>query len=245
MEIEARNDTRIQEMHLNNLLGQSTTTSIELASNPGESGEANVDGDQPTVDRLLETAERQRADLEAASARVRAAEATVGAASGGWWPQIELSANYLYNNPNSRYQPLTPEFLGSWDVGVSMSLDLWNWGATGSKVEQAKAHLRQAELNYTQLRETIVLDVNRALLNLERSKEKRKVAQLAISQAHENLRTTAEKYRAGLATSTDLLDAEVSLLQAQTQLSGVEVELALARAGLKRAVGELVQRAVQ
>jgi len=57
---------------------------------------------------------QQRPDVQAATARVRAAGAATGAARGAWWPQIDLVANYNYNNPNSRYQPITKEFLGSW-----------------------------------------------------------------------------------------------------------------------------------
>jgi outer membrane protein TolC len=161
----------------------------------------------------------------------------VSAASADWWPQIDLTANYQYNNPNSRYQPITSEFLGNWDVGVSLALDLWNWGETRSKVEQAEASRRQADIYRMQVMDNVVLEVSEAVMNLQRSKEKVAVAQLAATQADENLRATSDKYRAGLATSTELLDAEVDLYSSQVQLSGAEVEYALAHAGLTRAIG--------
>jgi len=109
--------------------------------------------------------------------------------------------------------------------------------ATKSRLEQAEAALRQAELQRTQLKENITLDVRRSALNVRRSLEKSSLAELAVSQATENLRVVADKYRSGLATSTDLLDAEVSLLQAQTQSSGAQVEFAVAQASLERALG--------
>jgi len=237
--IDARNEAELGEMTLNNLIGQPTDTRIELASRPGGPG-ASLSDLKPVVegvDTLASLAAARRRDLQAAATRVEAAHASVGAAKGGWWPQIELNANLNLNNPNTRYQPITPEFLGAWDVGVSLVLDVWNWGATKSRVEQAEAALKQAELQQIQLKENITLEVRRSSLNVRRSQEKLSLAELAVSQANENLRVTADKYRSGLATSTDLLDAEVSLLQAQTQFSGAQVDYAMAQAMLERALG--------
>lgn len=238
--IETENDARIAEMNLNNVLGQSTTTPLRLSSSPEGSeieSDSGIRSPQDSVQLLVGLAAGRRSDLQAASTRVRAAGASVTAARGGWWPQIELIANYNYNNPNTRYQPITPEFLGKWDLGIALSMDLWNWGATGSRVEQAEAALKQARLQENQLSENVSLEVHRSVLNLRRSGQKLSVARLVVDQASENLRVIGDKYKAGLATSTELLDAEVALLQAQTQLSGAHVELALARAALTRALG--------
>jgi outer membrane protein len=238
--IEVENDSRIAEMNLNNILGQPTTEPLQLTSSPDDVAAApatQIPAPADPLDSLVGTAHAQRSDLQAASTRVRAADASVSAAKGGWWPQIELNANLNYNHPNARYQPITPEFLKSWDVGVTFSMDLWNWGATKNRVEQAEAALKQAQLQQAQLSENVSLEVHRAALNLHRSGEKLTLAELAVQQATENLRVSSDKYKAGLATSTELLDAEVSLLQVQTQLSGARVELALARAALTRALG--------
>jgi len=83
----------------------------------------------------------------------------------------------------------------------------------------------------------VVLEVSRATLNFRKSRQKLTVADLAVAQAAENLRILSDKYRTGLATSTELLDAEVALVSAQTQQSGAQVEMAVARAMLTRALG--------
>lgn len=238
--IEVENDGSIAEMNLNNILGQPATAPLQLVSGPEEFAvssdlESHASGD--SVLAIAGSAMRLRSDVQAATTRVKAADATVTAARGGWWPQIEVNANFNYNNPNARYQPITPEFLGKWDVGLSISMDLWNWGATKSRVESAEATLKQAMLQEAQLAENVSLEVHRSALNLRRSRQKLGVAQLAVEQAGENLRVVSDKYRSGLATSTELLDAEVALLHSQTQLSGARVELALFRAALVRAVG--------
>jgi outer membrane protein TolC len=60
-----------------------------------------------------------------------------------------------------------------------------------------------------------------------------------VSQAEENVRIISEKYRAGLATSSELLDASVALLQAKTSYTGALAEEETARARLARALGTL------
>ena len=235
--LEARDAARLAEMDLNILLGLPQDTPIGLASRPAEAiQEDTLSGDIDLAD-LIDDAAVQRSDIEAASLRVASAEAGIRAARGAWWPQIELSANYLYNNPNSRYQPITPEFLGSWDVGVSFAFELWNWGATGSRVEQAEAAMRQAKLAEQELRDHLSREVHGAVLAVQRAREKIALATLVLSQARENLRAETDRFATGLASSTDLLDAEVSLVNAETQSSGAEVEYALSVAALRRALG--------
>jgi outer membrane protein TolC len=48
---------------------------------------------------------------------------------------------------------------------------------------------------------------------------------------------SSDRYRNGLATSSDLLDAEVALVQARTSLTGAQVDYALAKSRLEHAVG--------
>ena len=239
-ELEAKNDAWLAMMNLNNVMGEPAHAPLELASRPEDVLRPDTTSNAPPArppDELVGLALQQRPDVQAATTRVRAAGAATGVARGAWWPQIDLVANYNYNNPNSRYQPITKEFLGSWDVGLTFAFDLWNWGATSSRVEQAEATLRQSELQQRQMEENVVLEVSRATLNFRKSRQKLTVADLAVAQAAENLRILSDKYRTGLATSTELLDAEVALVSAQTQQSGAQVEMAVARAMLTRAMG--------
>jgi outer membrane protein len=169
--------------------------------------------------------------------RIEALKAGVTAAQGSWWPQIFLTGNYYYSRPNSRILPTKDEFIHTWDLGVQLQFDVWNWFATKFQSDQAKAALRQNELMYGQMKDNVSLEVKRYDLAVSRAAEKIEVANLAIDQAEENARTTSDKFKNGLATSLDLLDADVALLQARTNYTGALVEYELARARLKRAIG--------
>jgi len=239
-QIDARNDVLLARMMLNNAMGRPLSAPLVPASAPEDATAADtlmvlVDLRQDSV--LARYAQRERRDLQASGVLAEAARTSASAARGGYWPQIQLYANYAYLHPNQRYQPVIPEFLGSWDVGVNLSFDVWNWGRTARQAEQADAGVRQAEEFYAQLRDDVALEVHRAALAVRRGREKLGVAELGVEQAEENRRMSSDRYKNGLATSSDLLDAEVALVQARTSRTGAQVEYALAKSRLEHAVG--------
>jgi outer membrane protein len=83
------------------------------------------------------------------------------------------------------------------------------------------------------------LEVTQSALNFHQAKQRIRLSQLGVEQANENYRVTAEKFKAGLTTNSELLDAEVSLLQAKLQLTQSRVEYELAEARLEKAIGSL------
>ncbi|TLY29328.1 MAG: TolC family protein [Ignavibacteria bacterium] len=233
---DAKNDAEVAAMNLNIVINNPLDSSIELASSPGDTSERPVEG---SPDNLTRKALEARADLQAMQARLQASEAAVSAADGSHWPQVFLSGNFYYNRPNLRYQPTRNEFKSTWDVGVAVEFDLWNWGATSSRAGEARAAATQTRLLYEQMKDNIGLEIRRNYLAAERGREKVKIATLAIDQAEENARTTRDKFRNGLATSTDLVDAGAAVLQARTNFAAALVDRELANARLEKSVGEL------
>ena len=237
-QIDAANDVDVAMMSLNNVMGQDVGTEIQLTSAPAVVvREDSPSGQAPPPAQLVASAMQKRPDLLAMESRVRAAEAGVTAAKGGWWPQIGLMANYYYNRPNQRYIPAMDEFKGTWEVGIGVQFDIWNWGATLFQTEQAQSQLHQTEYALAQMKDNATLEIKRYTLGVERAAKRIDVAREAISQAEENSRSTNEKYRNGVATSTDLLDASVAVLQARTSYTGALVEHEIAVARLNKALG--------
>jgi len=77
-------------------------------------------------------------------------------------------------------------------------------------------------------------------LNLLKTEEKVKVNKIALEQASENYRITAEKYNLQLASSTDLIDAETLKLQAETNLKTAEVDFQIAKVRLSKSLGRRI-----
>ncbi len=236
-EIDATNDVRVAMMNLNKLLGRALNTELIPGTMPGHRPGRELAG-ETEIGEMVSHAKNSRSEVLAFNSRLQANEATITAAQGSWWPQIFLSGNWYYSKPNPRYLPTRDEFLNTWDVGVVLQFDLWNWGATSFQVEQAKAQLNRTQAYSDLLKTNIEVEVTQSQLRLQQSEHKIEVAEKAVQSAEENARSINDKYKNGLATSSDVVDAEVALLQSQTSLSGALVEHQLSLARLKKAVGK-------
>ena len=232
-QIDAKNNVQLAMYMLNNTLGLPLQTEIELASTINI-----IDRDWAPADQLITSAFEKRPEMLGMNARVKASEAGLTSARGGWWPQIYLVGNYDYNRPNQRYFPATDDFKDSWDVSVAVSFDLWNWNQTGHQTTQAQAQLAQAQEGLSMTKDGITLEVTQSYLNIQKAKERKIVSEQGVNQAEENYRMTDGVYKQGLAANSELLDAEVALLQAKLNLTQSLVDYELAIAQLSKAIGE-------
>jgi outer membrane protein len=170
--------------------------------------------------------------------RLEMSTASITAAKSGWYPQIFLAANYDYARPNQRIFPVQDRWDGTWDVGVTLQWNIWDWMATHHQTVQAQAALRQAEAGFAQMNDAVALDVAQQYYNAQTAKEKVEVTFEGMEQAQESYRMTSEKFKNGMTSNTDLLDAEMALLQAKLLHTQAVVDCTLALARLKKATGE-------
>lgn len=232
-QIDMKNNVQLAEISLNSAIGLPLETEFELTSATAHEPKQFAD-----LNTLVHHALEKRPDIQSMDFRVKAGDAAVSLAQSTWWPQIYVVGNYLSARPNQRIFPTQDVFKDTWDVGVVVSFDVWNWGTTIHQTDQARAQLALTVDGYAQLRDAVVLDVTRNYLNLGRAKERISVAEQGVKQAEENYRVTNEKFKQGIGTNSDLLDAEVALLQARTNFTQAIVDFQLAQASLERALGE-------
>ena len=232
-QIDAHNNAQLARIMLNNVIGLPLNTDIQLTTNIIHEHTVFKD-----LGSLIQQGQERRSEIKSMEYRVQAGDAAVSFAQSGWWPQMYLVGNYVTARPNQRIFPSQDVFKDTWDVGVSVSFDLWNWGTTVRQTDQARAQLAQVKDGLGQLRDGVALEVTRDFLNLTRAKERISVAEQGVRQAEENYRVTSGKFKQGLALNSDLLDSEVALLQAKTNYTQAVADYELAEASLERSIGE-------
>lgn len=232
-QIDAKNGVKLSMYVLNNTLGLPLGTEIELASTIHVS-----DRSWDTVDQLVKNAFEKRPEVLGMNARVKAGESGLTSARGGWWPQIYLVGNYNYLRPNQRYFPTIDKFKETWDVTVSLTFDVWNWLQTNYQSTQAQAQLAQAQEGLSVTKDGVMLEVTQNYLSVNQAKQRKAVSEQGVKQAEENYRIMDDKYKKGLAPNSELLDAEVALLQAKLNLTQSLVDYELSMARLSKAIGE-------
>lgn len=232
LQSDAENNVRIAMISFDSTIGLPLETEIAVASTLTPRNK-----EFPELDRLLATAFTERPDVQSMQWRVKAAESGITAARSGWMPQLYLVGNYYYSRPNPRIFPAQDIFKDSWDIGVNLQFDIWNNLTTVHQTDEAKAQYAQTEDSYAMLKDGITLEVTQSYLNFSQAKKRIDLAQLSVDQADENLRVTREKFKAELTTNSELLDAEVAVLQAKVQFVQSLADYELAEARLEKVIG--------
>jgi outer membrane protein TolC len=212
----------------------------ELARLMGVPVDADFDVDatlEPPPPQAGTPAPAIRADRLAQALRADAAAARVDAARAENKPTLNVAGGFDVARPNPRIFPRQDVWDDSWDVGVNFTWTLWNGGRTGASVAEA-SHQREAALErLAELDSQIALEVRQRRLDAESARAQVTTAEAGLRSAAEARRVVAERFGAGVATSTDLLDAQVDQLEAELDRTRALANVKLADARLARALG--------
>ncbi len=178
-----------------------------------------------------------RPERTALAARVEAARAAVERERAEFKPVISAGAGFDYSRPNMLYLPPVDEFNDTWDVSLNLTYRFWDGGKRRARVEQAEGEAEAAAWRLESLDLTIREQVTATWRELEAARAALPVAGTGFASAEENRKVAGDRYREGLLASSELLDAEVALLQAGLTRTVAEVQVQLGRARLDRALG--------
>lgn len=232
-QVDAENAVKLSTVALNNVIGIPLDTHIEISS---EANKAGYSAGQLIT--LINEAIERRPELKAADSRIKAGEAGVTLAKSSWYPQISLYGNYYYSKPNQRILPTQNRFDATWDAGVNISMNVWDWFTTKHQTDQAEAQLAQAVDGFGLIKDGITMEVTQNYLNVNQAERKISIAKLSVEQAEENLRVTSQKFKNGLTTSSELIDAETALIGSRTNYTTSLVDYELAKAKLEKSIGK-------
>jgi len=229
--LDSDNNINVAMLSLNNILGIPLSTNLQ----PKEKVELNK-YDIPNLNELIRKSKQNRSDLKSLDFRIKSNESNIKMIKSGWYPQLSFNANYLFANPNSRIFPSQAKFNGTWDVGVTLTYDIWNWKLTSYQTSQAERTLEQTILSKELTENNIEFEVNQYYKSFLSVSEKLRLTKETVEQAQENYRITAEKFKSGLVLNSDVIDAETSLLSAEINNITAIVDYYIAIARLEKSI---------
>ncbi len=232
-QIDTRNSVKMAEINLDNIIGIPLSTEVDIQKNVNTQKEETPED----LDILIKKAMGNRPELKAMRYKVDASKSGITLAESNRYPQVFLAGNYYYSKPNQRILPTRNEFYGTWDVSVGLSFDIWNWGKTGDQTDRAEAQYEESKDGLASLKDALTLEVTQDYYNLIKAKEKTLVAEQSVNQAEENYRVTDDRFKQGLTLNSELLDAEVALMQSKTNYAQSIVDYELAQAKLAKSTG--------
>ena len=229
--VDAQNNIQLATVNMDLMLGLPETTTFSL-----DSSSISQPGDIKTITEYEQLATQSRSDVQALSYRQKSADAAIKIAKGDYYPSLALTGGYVAAD--------IPGFLtvtNAVTFGVGVKYDIASLWKTKSKVQQAQARAQQVMVNEDILNDNIHLSINQAYQNYLSDIKKIEVNKKAAEQAAENYRISKNKYENSLLLLTDLLEADVSQLQAKLDLSISKADVVLAYYTLQQTAGLLNQ----
>ena len=162
------------------------------------------------VTRTFDDALKNRKDLEAFEFINKAAQNNVAIAKSACFPQIALKAGYA-----SLQLQNVVTVSNAVNFGLGFNYDLSSILKVGSQVKVAKNKLSETKQSQEILSENIKVQVQNSYENYSLTLKQNAVYAEAVGQASENYRIVKDKYDNGLATTNDLLEADVEQLNSK------------------------------
>jgi outer membrane protein len=231
--IEASNLAAVTEADLVRLIGAGDGAAISLDAALEEPATAQA-ADPATLLIQARAGRPERAGLQM---HTRAADERQAAALAGRLPTVAFITGFDYARPNPRIFPRAEEWRRSWDVGANLSWTAWDGGRTRAEVAEAASLAQATRERLAEFDTTLAVEVRQRTLDLESARAQIAAAAEGVRAATEARRVVQERFAAGVATSTDLLDAQVALLQAELDRTRALANTRLASARLDRSLG--------
>ena len=204
--VKAQNSANLAEASLNQVIAYPAQTAINTAEHDLQYKPYNITLEQAKAYALL-----HRSALVKSALDVKSAEEAVKSAKSGYLPTIAVKAGRGYADPDGYFGTSTK----SWSVGATASWSLWDGGATQNAIKKANAQLEQAKEANLATVDAVLLAVQKAYLNLRSAEQTIQSTQTAVAQGQESFRIATLRYRAGVGTNLDVLDAETKLTDAR------------------------------
>ncbi|KPJ48809.1 hypothetical protein AMJ40_06855 [candidate division TA06 bacterium DG_26] len=171
----------------------------------------------PSFESVLELAHLRSPELRRAEASLRLTKTDLYASYGSYLPKLSLSASYGYEG--SRLIPITESWdtgRKDWRLGFDISLPIFTGFQRILATNKAKAEFRSAEYYLKIVERNLALELKNCYLDIGESRERLRLAEETLEFAEESYEAAKERYDLGAAPILELIDAELSLVKAES-----------------------------
>ena len=200
----ARQQSQLAQSQLQVLLGWPRSQAVETLPLPEVGDQVPSEPDQAVTVALS-----RRAEIQAIDYAVQAAEAKVHLEESQTNPTLGLQTRYDQRNAT------TFQTSNHWSVGVEMRWPLFDGGLAEARSRQAEAVVLQLREGKRELERQVRLEVEEALVRCASARENLEVSQHNLVSAREAARLGELRFKAGVGTHQEVLDAQARLRDAQ------------------------------
>ena len=227
-DIKARQNYTLALQQLNILMGVKPDAAVDSLCEIGMHC--------PPVDLLsLDEVLSRRADYAGTHVSIARSEAQRKAALSQYNPQLSMflatgwDTGIAYMGQDVPHTPI---------AGINLNIPIFRWGARFKTNRQQKAYIGIQKLQQSYVADTILEELSAATTKLTETEQQVKTARENMALAEENLDLVTFSYNEGKASMVDVLSAQLSWTQAQTNLINAHLAAKMAVAEYRKAISE-------
>jgi outer membrane protein len=230
--ISAENTVKLAKSTLNSWMGQDVNAPIDVEEN------LTVPEFEYSYENALGEAMKKSPDVKKAEFDLHSARAQLGMARSTFLPYLNFYGSYSWDNADLDEIKYIRRRDYNWTLSAYVSFNIFDNFTKNYNLSYAKASRKSAEENFNQKKRDVALELKQAFLNVQEAEQKIDLTKKKVESAEEDLDLVQEKYNLGSASILELLDAEVSFKEAESDRVEAFYDYNLAIAEFEKAVGK-------
>lgn len=223
---QADNTLHIAKASYNRLTGRPLDGAVTL-------DELSAEPEKMPLSDLTEIALGKRPELSSLEEQSKALRFQATQARSSVLPQLLFRGSYSYTE--NRYQV----YEDLWSATLGLRWELFDGGSARHNAAALILKSESVEKQRADISSVIALQVRQAFLDLNETLMRIEVTREAMSQAEENLKVVKERYREGVGTNTEVLDAETLRVRSYSNYYNAVYDAVLSGIRLRYATGLL------
>ena len=183
---------------------------------------------------------QSRIEYSTLETQIKLAEQDIELTQKGYYPSASGFANYGYNSGRNAFSQLvTDPWFNFATIGLSLQVPIFDGFQKRNQIAQKRITLQKAQNNGELLRNSIDLQIRQSSITLKNSLQTLQTQQRNRDLAQEIVRVTQIKYKEGVGSSIEVLNAEASYREAQTNYFSSLYDFLITKVDQDRSLGRL------
>ncbi|MDI6781207.1 MAG: TolC family protein [bacterium] len=216
-------------------------------------GEINIKDEPAFVslnvdeEKIISEAITNNPEIAAMEAGVKSKELQVKIIKADYFPGVNLTGGYNWSGKDRDgfKKSLKDVSRDSWRIGINIHVPIFNGFYTASKVKEAELGYKTVAENFNNMKEKIALEIREILARLLEAEMRVHVSEKNRDLGNEILRVTRIRYELGLATITDVKEAEEIFVRSSTIQIEAVIDYNLCRMNLMRVMGRIEEESIK
>ena len=183
---------------------------------------------------------KSRIEYSTLETQLKLAELDIEVSKKGYYPTLAAFINYGYNNGRNKISEIvTAPWFNSSMVGLSLQIPIFDGFLKKYQIAQKRITLQKAQNSGEFLKNSIDLQIRQSSITLNNGFQTLQTQQRNRDLAQEIVRVTRIKYKEGVGSNIEVLNAETSFREAQTNYFASLYDFLIAKVDQDKALGRL------